>query len=119
LLDAGLDVVYMPLARVVHTADLSGRSHSKYIRHTIRNDCLGALYNEPFPLPLVSVPLRLRRYVQMRGTHADPGGLMWIIRDLVRRLPSVLRGRRPVRWATLRRWRRLRREWPAYRPAAA
>jgi GT2 family glycosyltransferase len=118
LLDAGLDVVYMPLARVVHAADIAGRSHSKYIRHTIRNDCLGALYNEPFPLPFVSVPIRLRRYVQMRGSNADPGGLLWIIKDLARKLPSVLRERRPVRWATLRRWRRLRREWPEFRAAA-
>jgi GT2 family glycosyltransferase len=119
LLDAGLDVVYTPLARVVHAADITGRSYSKYIRHTIRNDCLGALYNEPFPLPIVSVPLRLRRYIQMRGSHPDPGGLLWIVKDLLKKLPSVLRDRRPVRWATLRRWRRLRREWPAYEPAAA
>jgi GT2 family glycosyltransferase len=119
MLDAGLSVVYLPLARVVHAADMAGRSHSKYVRHTIRNDCLGALYNEPFPLPLVSVPLRLRRYSQMRGAHADPGGLMWIIKDLVKRLPSVLRERRPVRWSTLRRWRRLRRQPPAWVPQAA
>ena len=119
LLDVGLDVVYMPLARVVHAADIAGRSHSKYVRHTIRNDCLGAIYNEPFPLPFVSVPLRLRRYVQMRGAHSDPGGLSWIIKDLVKRLPSVLRDRRPVRWSTLRRWRRLRRQWPAWVPQAA
>ena len=44
---------------------------------------------------------------------------MWIVKDLVKRLPSVMRVRRPVKWATLRRWRRLRREWPAYEPAAA
>jgi GT2 family glycosyltransferase len=119
LLEAGLDVVYMPLARVVHASDIAGRSHSKYVRHAIRNDCLGALYNEPFPLPLVSVPIRLRRYVRMRGSDPDPGGLLWIVRDLVKRLPAALRERRPVRWATLRRWRRLRREWPEYRRAAA
>jgi GT2 family glycosyltransferase len=114
LLEAGLDVVYMPAGRVVHAAHIAGRSHSKYVRHTIRNDCLGALYNEPFPLPLVSVPLRLCRYVQMRGSHADPGGFRWIVKDLVKRLPSVLRERRPVRWSTLRRWRGLRRQWPAW-----
>jgi GT2 family glycosyltransferase len=119
-LDAGFDVVYTPSARVVHAPHPAGRSHSKYVRYVIRNDCLGALYNEPLPMPLVSVPVRLVRYLTMRR-HAnlhDLGGLLWIVGELVKLLPNVVRHRQPVRWATLRRWRQLRREWPAYRSAA-
>jgi hypothetical protein len=115
----GIRCVYLPLSLVVHAAHTPPQSLGN-IRHKIRNDCLGALYNEPFPLAFVSVPLRLRRYVQMRGSRAaDPGGLTWIVTDLMKKLPSVLRDRRPVRWSTLRRWRRLRRQWPAWTPPAA
>lgn len=116
LLGAGFTVVYLPRARVVHAADTGGRSHSRYVRYTIRNDCLFALYNEPFPLPVLSVPLRLGRYRRLRGARADPGGLLWIIKDLMKQLPAVLRERRPVRWSTWRQWRWLRHHLPAWAP---
>ncbi len=110
LLDAGWDVAYLPHARVVHLPDPAGRSPSRYLRQVIRNDCLGALYNEPFPLPLATVPVRLFRYFKMRSHSriADPGGFAWILRELAGLLPDVARFRRPVRWQTLRRWRALR-----------
>ena len=110
LLEADRMVLYLPHARVVHAPDPSGRSASRYLRQVIRNDCLGALYNEPFPLPLATVPIRLYRYFGMRrhGQVADPGGFAWIVRELAGLLPDVARFRRPVRWQTLRRWRALR-----------
>jgi GT2 family glycosyltransferase len=119
LLDAGFDVIYLPDARAVHVPHAASRNHSRYLRLTIRNDCLSAIYNEPLPVALVSVPIRLLRYRRFaHGTDA-PGGLRWIAGDMLRRLPSALRARRPVKWATLRRWRRLRREWPPYEQAVA
>src|SRR5438445_8493737 len=66
LLSAKHHVVYLPHARVVHAPALAERSYSRYLRHTIRNDCLAALYDEPLPLPLAEVPLRLLRYLKMR-----------------------------------------------------
>jgi GT2 family glycosyltransferase len=114
MLDAGFDSVYLPNARVVHAPDPAGRSQSKYVRYTIRNDCLFALYNEPLPLPLLSVPLRLLRYLRM--ARNDRGGFGWIMSALVRRLPSIWRERRPVKWSTLRRWRSLRKTWPVWVP---
>jgi len=114
MLDAGFDIVYMPTARVIHAPDPAGRSQSKYVRYTIRNDCLFALYNEPLPLALVSVPVRLARYQSMRRGFDDRGGFAWIVRELVRQLPSILASRRPVSWTTVRRWRRVGRTWPAF-----
>jgi GT2 family glycosyltransferase len=110
LLDAGYRVVYLPESRVAHVPDPSGRSDARYLRYSVRNDCLSALYNEPLPLPLVSVPLRLRRYAIMRRHHKveDPGGFGWILRELAASVPRIWRERSPVRWATLRRWRQLR-----------
>src|SRR5262249_43827876 len=100
LIGAGFDVVYLPHARVVHAPHSAGRSTSKYVRYVIRNDCLGAMRNEPLPLAAVSVPFRLGRYLTMRRAVDDRGGLRWIVGDLVSRLPDVRRTRRPVRWST-------------------
>jgi GT2 family glycosyltransferase len=121
LMDAGYDVVFMPNPPIVHHVDPAGRNFKRYLRTVIRNDCFGALYNEPLPMPLITIPIRLARYLRMRkasGVH-DPDGPAWIIGQLVTHFPALMRARRPVKWATLRRWRRLRREWPAYEPAAA
>ena len=121
MLNARYDVVYLPDARVAHVPDPSGRSDSRYLRYVVRNDCLSALYNEPLLMTLLTVPVRLARYVAMRrhGRVADPGGLRWILGGLAAALPAVWRTRKPVRWASIRRWRQLRREWPAFesRPA--
>lgn len=116
LLNAGYDVVYLPDARVAHVPDPSGRSDSRYLRYVVRNDCLSALYNEPLPMALVTVPIRVTRYALMRrhGQVNDPGGLGWVVGELVALLPAVWRSRKPMRWTSMRRWRRLRRTWPAF-----
>src|SRR5215510_2902391 len=82
MLDAGSNIIYMPSARVIHAPNPSGRSQSKYVRYTIRNDCLFALYNEPLPLALLTVPIRLGRYVSMSRGFDDSGGFSWIVREL-------------------------------------
>ena len=90
-----------------------------------RQAFLGMAWAVFMPLSLMLVftlPFRLFRYLKMRRKAgvSDPGGFAWIVRELARHFSSVVRERRPVQWATMRRWRRLRREWPAYdRPAAA
>jgi GT2 family glycosyltransferase len=110
-LNAGLEVVYLPDSLVAHVPDQSGRITSRYLRYAVRNDCLSALFNEPVLLAMVTIPLRLRRYARMRdhAKTADPGGLAWIVRELAASLPTVLRNRTPVRWATIRQWHRVRR----------
>ena len=116
LLNAGFAVVYVPDARVAHVPDQSGRSPARYLRYVIRNDCLSAFYNEPLPLPLATVPLRLLRYAAMRrhGGVQDQGGLRWILRELAAAFPSACRDRRPVAWRTFLRWRRLRASTPPF-----
>jgi GT2 family glycosyltransferase len=120
LLDAGYRVVYLPDALVAHVPDQSGRSPARYLRYVVRNDCLSALFNEPLPMALVTVPLRLRRYQTMsrKGGVADPDGLPWIRRELAAALPKLWSRRRPVRWSSILEWRRLRRTLPALEQAA-
>ena len=107
LLDRGYRVVYLPGAVIGHLADEGGRDRRRYLRQTVRNTTLGALYDEPVPQVLGGAALRLWRYFPMRKGWQidDPGGFGEIVRGLVRELPDVLRERTPVRWATLKRWR--------------
>jgi GT2 family glycosyltransferase len=120
LLDAGMSVVYLPGEPVAHLRDAAGRDTRAYLRIITRNDALIALLNEPLPMALASVPLRLRRYFPMRrgwDVH-DPGGFGAVMRDLAGALPTVLRQRRGARWATIREWRRLAAA-PRYEPPPA
>ena len=110
VLAAGMRVVYLPGALVGHLPDPAGRSATRYVRFVIRNDCLYSLYNEPWPMVAVSLPLRFWRYRRMKAqTGAESGGVRWILGELRRELPDVWRHRRPVSWATVREWRRLAR----------
>jgi len=115
-LDAGHRIVYLPDAIVGHVPDPDGRSATRYVRFVIRNDCLYSLYNEPWPLAAVSLPVRLWRYRRMRGGNRDAGGFRWIAGELARLFPEVRRERRPVSWATIREWRRLARMTISYLP---
>ena len=115
-LDRGWRVVYLPDAPVAHVADSANRDARAYVRHVIRNDCLNALYNEPAPRAIVSIPIRLLNFRRMaaRIPGGDPQGITWIVRELWSRWPAVRRQRRPVRWGTLGEWRRLRDSTPRY-----
>lgn len=115
-LDRGWRVVYMPDAPVAHVADCGNRDARSYVRHVIRNDCLNALYNEPAPRAVLSIPIRLLSFRRMAAgiPGGDPQGLRWVVNELWSRWPSVRRERRPVRWRTLGEWRRLRDSTPRY-----
>lgn len=109
LLDAGWRIVYLPEAIVGHVAAMSGRDPRRYLHQTVRNSTFSAIYNEPFPLVIFGALERLRRYFPMRKGWRihDPGGFRQVVGDVVRGLPEAWRQRHPVRWSTIREWRRL------------
>ena len=109
LLDAGWRVVYLPDAVVAHVADQTGRDRRRYLHQTVRNDVLGALYTLPFPLVLGGALVRLRRYFVMRKGWEidDPEGFPGVLRQLAPGARAALGSRTPVRWSTVREWRRL------------
>lgn len=111
LLDAGYLVVYLPDAHVAHIVDRRERDQRRYVRYVIRNDCLLSLYNEPWPLAVFSVPVRLLRFGRMAASidGGDSAGRAWVVRELRRMFRDVLRRRHAVSWRTIREWRRLSR----------
>jgi GT2 family glycosyltransferase len=111
LLDAGYRTVYLPDARVGHIPAQAGRSRTRYLRFVVRNDCLNALYNDPFPRVLWMLPIRYLLYFRMRRGWGipDPWGWLWIGRELLRELPRTVSLRKPVSRQTLKTWRALRR----------
>ena len=84
LIDAGYRTVYLPDALVIHEPDPAGRSQQRYLRYVTRNDCLGALYNEPLNRLVWLFPARLALYFRMRRAWKvdDPWGWAWILREL-------------------------------------
>jgi GT2 family glycosyltransferase len=110
LLDAGYRTAYLPNALVVHDPDPEGRSTRRYLRYVTRNDCLSALYNEPWWRLAWLLPARFALYFRMRRAWRvdDRWGWMWIIGELAANARAVLRDRRPVSGATRRRWKRLK-----------
>ena len=111
LIDAGYKTVYLPDAGVAHLPAPAGRSRTRYLRFVSRNDCLNALFNDPLPRVLWTLPARYFLYFRMRrgwGIH-DPWGWAWIARELAGPLWRSLWNRRPVSRATIRTWQRLKR----------
>lgn len=110
LIDAGYRTVYLPDALVSHIPDAAGRSRTRYLRFVARNDCLNALYNDPLPRVLWTVPARFFLYFRMRRGWGirDPWGWLWLGRELMRGAGRCFAQRRPVSRATLRTWRTLR-----------
>lgn len=119
-LDAGLGVVYLPGARIAHLSDPANRDMRRYLRLTVRNGVLASIYDDPFPILCVRVPVRLYAYFSMRRAWnvGDPGGFWRVLRWIGRDLPEAARQRRAVRWATIQRWRKVARESPPYRGPA-
>lgn len=117
LLDAGYCVVYLPAARVAHVPDPAGRDARRYLRAVTRNDCLNALFNEPWWRAAWLLPARGVLYFRMRRhwNVRDTWGPWWLLREFWRALPVVWRERRPVRAATRRRWTELGIDGEPYR----
>jgi GT2 family glycosyltransferase len=119
-LDAGYHVVFLPQAYVAHLADPRGRDMRRYLHLTVHGGVLDSVYNDPLPLLLLRVPVRLRAYFAMRRGWKvdDPWGWWTLLRWIWRDLPGAMAQRKPVRWATIRRWRRLSRLAEPYRAPA-
>ena len=119
LQDCGYEIVYLPSSSVVHSHDPAGRNELIRLRYNARNSCFDAIYNEPLLMLVVSLPLRLlgyfwhRKHVCKYYHLNDRGGFRWLTRQIFGNWLELWRNRRPLSWATFRRWRILRQKFPA------
>jgi GT2 family glycosyltransferase len=116
LIDAGHRTVYLPDALVSHVPDPGGRSLTRYLRFVSRNDCLNALYNDPLPRVLWTLPARYLLYFRMRRGWKihDPWGWIWLAREVVRVASQPSFARTPVSREAVSTWRALRLAPPRY-----
>lgn len=121
LIDAGYRTVYLPESLVSHLPDAAGRSRTRYLRFVSRNDCLNALYNDPFPRVLWTLPGRFFLYFRMRSGWKidDPWGWAWLGREIARVAMQPSFARAPVSRQTVRTWRALRLAPPRYETPVA
>ncbi|MDB4906956.1 MAG: family 2 glycosyl transferase [Gemmatimonadetes bacterium] len=109
LLDAGYHVLYLPGTRVAHLVDPYNRDSRRYLFLSARNNVLASLYDDPLPVLLIRVPMRLVGYFRMRRGWKidDPGGFVRLVGNLLSNLPDTWRRRTPVKLGTIFEWRRL------------
>lgn len=122
LWDAGWSVIYDPGLAVVHHHAWHGRDWRALNRKILRNTIVAALLRYPVWLVPAAVSQYARNHIRRSSegrldpqadapdpeARADWAGVAWALGSAARQLPYVLRNRRPVRWETLKRWRRLR-----------
>jgi GT2 family glycosyltransferase len=122
LWDAGWSIIHDPQLAVVHHHDWRGRDWTALSRKILRNAILAALLRYPAWLVPLVVSQYARNHLQRsragllnqqavtpdRNARADWAGVGRALVGAAWRLPYVLRNRRPVRWETIQRWRRLR-----------
>ena len=120
LWDARWSVIHDPSLAVVHHHDWQGRDWTALNRRILRNTILTALLRYPVWLVPMVVSQYARDHLQRsrllnphgvapdRETRADWAGVVWALGSVAQRLPNVLHNRRPIRWETIRQWRRLR-----------
>src|ERR1700730_12000118 len=104
LWDARWSIIHDPSLAVVHHHDWQGRDWTALNRKILRNTILAALLR--FPAWLVPVMVSRYAYSYLRQSR-DWAGVAWALRGAAR-FPHVLHNRRPIRWQTIRNWRRLR-----------
>lgn len=121
LIESGHRTVYLPDALISHLPDPAGRSLVRYLRFVSRNDCLNALYNDPVPRVLWTLPARYCLYFRMRRGWKirDPWGWAWLAREVVKVAAAPAFRRTPVSVSTVKTWRALRDRAPRYEPPPA
>jgi len=122
LWDADWSVIHDPSLSIVHHHEWQGRDWTALNRKILRNTILAAMLRYPAWLVPAAVSQYARNHIRrsragfdepnaVRATRRRPRRLARL--DLcsgrrARKLPYVVRHRRPVRWETIQHWRGLR-----------
>ena len=122
MLDIGYSVVYLPDSYVFHSHDTRGRNEKNHLRYNARNSILDAMYNEPFPMMMCTVPYRVIDYIRWRKVpqkhygFSDKGGVQWLIKEILLHSWNIFTHRKPLKYSTYRKWKQLKKEFQKYEP---
>jgi len=126
MLAAGYHVVYIPDGHVAHCPNQVGRSMARITAYMWRNGCYSSILNESLLRIMVSVPARLLQFLVYRirigGTNSREEsrqwGLGWILREMRRDSPRLVRERKKLPRSAISRWAKLRTPHPYRIPDA-
>lgn len=122
MLDRGFYVVYLPDARVIHYQSPIGRNNLVALKNGCRNKCFAAIYNEPLPMMVFSIPLRILLYTFKHWAYCrkhkitSEFGANWIVREIQQNFGALWRDRRALKWSTYYKWHKIK-QAPAYQLA--
>jgi GT2 family glycosyltransferase len=111
LFDAGYSVIYDPSLFVMHYQDERGRDQIRIYRLMLRNTILTGLLRCPWwcmPAIMFAAITRHVRWTANEG-RIDFSGIGWSVAGAARLLRYVRTNRKPIRFATLQKKRRLTR----------
>jgi GT2 family glycosyltransferase len=111
LLDAGYSIIYDPSLSVTHYQDDRGRDQARIYRLMLRNSILTGLLRCPWwcvPSATLAAIARHLRWTRNDG-KIDISGMTWSVAEALRARRYVLANRKPIRFATLQKKRRLTR----------
>ena len=103
---AGYDVLFSPVVTIRHHYSGQARNEIRIHRRHARNELWSTLMRCPFPF---AIGIAARR-VLSQFRYACKRGWYWVIREpawwwqAVAGIPCCLRKRRPVSWASYKRW---------------
>jgi GT2 family glycosyltransferase len=111
LLDADYRVIYDPSLSVTHYYDERGRDQTRIYRLMLRNTILTGLLRCPWwCVPAVTLEAIKRHVRWTRGAgRIDCSGIGWSVGEAMRLRRYVRTNRKPIRFATLQKKRRLTR----------
>jgi GT2 family glycosyltransferase len=120
MLDRGFYVVYLPQARVIHSHSPIERNELTKLRNGCRNKCFSAIYSEPLPMLLLTIPLRILVYAYTHWKFCrernltDVHGAKWVISEVRQMLPTLWRDRKVLKWRTYYKWHQIKTQKTAY-----
>ncbi|MCU0549094.1 MAG: glycosyltransferase, partial [Leptolyngbya sp. Prado105] len=120
MLNQGYYVVYLPNSIVIHHYSPLNRSELPCLRNSYRNKCFAAIYNQPFALMMISIPVNVGLYFLAHARFCRKHktkttyGVPWLIHELKQSFQHLWQERQPLKWQKFYKLYRLKTQRPTY-----
>lgn len=99
--DAGWRILFFPSVLVHHRISSVGRRNSRILGYSIRNNFCTTLLQMPMPRVAIQFAWRVVSYSAESIRLFQPRAWIWGMGSFLRRLPDIIRLRKPIRRETL------------------